>query len=561
MNVYDFINKHLLLIVFLTAIVCGVTPISAEVPDFNDNGTADLVFTSETSDGSLNWTAFDVSSGEKILLGEFGEIGNITNIGFWTGNSVPDRLVARVSSSGVVDLYLDTIEQHISLAPPRTNNAILLLGHDIDDSGLADAAVVVQRGKKFSWRLALDPFGELSERRVVFGKSNGVPFLYTGRGNKKYLGTIHHFEKRASKVVSRQARARRQRRIRLRGITSEFSDRPLLVKGNDGRDSFGFVREQGAGTEVVIVNHQGRLNEHTILIGSGEVIAADIYGTGSDQLGLINAGKFLTTVEGNVELLTNGSSPVGTDTAERIEREDLEQTPTPTAIVTATFTATATSAPTATVTHTPTPTATVTATFTATATSTPTATATHTPTPTATVTATFTATATSTPTAIPQTEHRIFVSSTTSWGFAGSTYYDTECQTLADTQSLGGTWIALISKGGWGPKHFARFFDRTLRNMNGEVVAQGETDLWDGTIQAAINYDESGVLVPSGQVWTGSDSTGENIGGENCADWYSTSNKNGRYGDLSATDGTWIEWNAHSCYNGGLRVYCFESTP
>jgi len=45
-------------------------------------------------------------------------------------------------------------------------------------------------------------------------------------------------------------------------------------------------------------------------------------------------------------------------------------------------------------------------------------------------------------------------------------------------------------------------------NLAAEVVATSFTDMWDGTLQNAIAYDESGVQGPSNRVFTGTSSDG-----------------------------------------------------
>ena len=46
-------------------------------------------------------------------------------------------------------------------------------------------------------------------------------------------------------------------------------------------------------------------------------------------------------------------------------------------------------------------------------------------------------------------------------------------------------------------------------HFNGELVANGSADLWDGSLSARINYDQTGTELGGHHVWTGSTSSGE----------------------------------------------------
>ena len=83
-------------------------------------------------------------------------------------------------------------------------------------------------------------------------------------------------------------------------------------------------------------------------------------------------------------------------------------------------------------------------------------------------------------------------------------------------EGLDATWTAIAST----PTVDARDNTQTnpdsaigvpIYNLNGEVVAADNADLWDGSIQAAINHDEFGDLTAFSFAWTGTETDGEGI--------------------------------------------------
>jgi hypothetical protein len=94
-------------------------------------------------------------------------------------------------------------------------------------------------------------------------------------------------------------------------------------------------------------------------------------------------------------------------------------------------------------------------------------------------------------------------------------YYNTFVTTNAPTglpQLVGVTWTAIGSTvsvsamantltGATDPSY-------PIYSTGGTEIATGNSDLWDGSIDAPINYTESGNLAVAGDVWTGTLSTG-----------------------------------------------------
>jgi hypothetical protein len=75
-------------------------------------------------------------------------------------------------------------------------------------------------------------------------------------------------------------------------------------------------------------------------------------------------------------------------------------------------------------------------------------------------------------------------------------------------------------------------------NLNGELVATGYADLWDGSIVNPISHDENGVQIVGATPWTGATSNGTRPGGAGWLGSYKT-----HVGNTSDTDSGWIHDN------------------
>lgn len=151
-------------------------------------------------------------------------------------------------------------------------------------------------------------------------------------------------------------------------------------------------------------------------------------------------------------------------------------------------------------------------------------------------------------------QKRVFV---TSQAYAGSVA-DSICQTVADSVSLGGTWVAWLSSA-----------NSTTPDAIDRIKGTGPWVLLDGTVAfanhaqlgtsptAAIMVTETGQKLPGPvSVWTGTLSGGVHSG-QDCAGWATTSSSYaGEIG--STTVGAWTaSGQAFQC-SDTERVYCFE---
>lgn len=158
----------------------------------------------------------------------------------------------------------------------------------------------------------------------------------------------------------------------------------------------------------------------------------------------------------------------------------------------------------------------------------------------------------------------VFVTSTgRSASYFGSlSATDSNCQTLASSKGYGGTWTAMITNTStpslqkripwnWGK----------LKLLNGTIVANSWSDLWDGTIQNPINVNENG-LITLGNVWTGVvDTAGKSATSastQSCENWTDgTGSRSGTYGGSSLITGGWILAGTQAC-NTSYYNYCIS---
>ena len=156
--------------------------------------------------------------------------------------------------------------------------------------------------------------------------------------------------------------------------------------------------------------------------------------------------------------------------------------------------------------------------------------------------------------------HHVFVTNTTyavTGGFTGVTGANTLCTTLANAAGFTGSYSAIMSDS------TTSAYDRITINDGGNaaiyaysaaatkvLIATGQADLWDGTIDNPINYSQTYAQIASSDVWTGSDSDGSTYAtfGSNCTDWtVTTVGQSARVGNCGATTAAWAS-------NSGFRI-------
>ncbi len=143
-------------------------------------------------------------------------------------------------------------------------------------------------------------------------------------------------------------------------------------------------------------------------------------------------------------------------------------------------------------------------------------------------------------------------------GLAGG---DNRCQALADAGSFGGTWSAWLSTN--TPIHAKdRITDTQYALLDSRLVANSKADLTDGSIANRIDLTDSGAVITTPSVWTGTASTGNYAGGSSnfysCVNWGSQSSSLfGRTGSPTSTTTSWTTVSFVQC-SSVRRLYCFR---
>jgi len=145
--------------------------------------------------------------------------------------------------------------------------------------------------------------------------------------------------------------------------------------------------------------------------------------------------------------------------------------------------------------------------------------------------------------------HLMFATSTIYQGnFGGLSAADSICAARAAAGDLSGTWIALLSTSTIDAKDRI-YEDGPFYNVLGQLVANNETDLWDGSIASTLMADEfKGTGNSVLEIYSGSTQSG--VVANTCGDW--TSNSASAYssiGSLNQTSSYWIN-------NTGAYQYC-----
>lgn len=95
-------------------------------------------------------------------------------------------------------------------------------------------------------------------------------------------------------------------------------------------------------------------------------------------------------------------------------------------------------------------------------------------------------------------------------------------------------------------------------NIHGDLVATSSADIWDGSLQNPILYDQSGTAVVTPyQAWTGSFSNGTATG-NTCGSWNTQGSViYGTVGDVRSKTGSWLAATSRTC-NLSARLYCIS---
>ena len=159
--------------------------------------------------------------------------------------------------------------------------------------------------------------------------------------------------------------------------------------------------------------------------------------------------------------------------------------------------------------------------------------------------------------------HMIFVTDTTYTGttMGGLTGADAICQTKGNTFITGKTWKAVLSTATVNANSTGRIQVATgaeVRNLNGTLIATSNSDLWDGSLGAAISIQNT-FAATTAVVWTGTTAAGAVDGTNTCGDWTAGANgSTGRRALANSATATWTFNSTRGCASA-YRYYCFSA--
>jgi hypothetical protein len=156
----------------------------------------------------------------------------------------------------------------------------------------------------------------------------------------------------------------------------------------------------------------------------------------------------------------------------------------------------------------------------------------------------------------------IFVTSATYKGnLGGLAGADATCNSLTQTNGLGGSWKAVLSDGSISVASripiIAPIYNLRSDSASGpQLIAANSTALWSGTLDTAVGYSELGIATTD-NIWSGSNIDGTSST-NHCSNWTATTG-NGEYGVSNTYDNSWLAAGIGSC-NTNLRLYCVSTS-
>jgi hypothetical protein len=142
-------------------------------------------------------------------------------------------------------------------------------------------------------------------------------------------------------------------------------------------------------------------------------------------------------------------------------------------------------------------------------------------------------------------------------GVAGA---DAKCAAAAAAAARPGTFLAWLSDDAASPATRFAASASGWALVNGTVVAGNFADLVDGSLAAAIDVDENGVVLGAGRAWTGTQANGASLANPantSCSFWTGPAQFGGITGFIHTSDSTWSAVGADDCANAN-HLYCFQ---
>ncbi|MEZ4743726.1 MAG: hypothetical protein R3B45_14995 [Bdellovibrionota bacterium] len=120
-------------------------------------------------------------------------------------------------------------------------------------------------------------------------------------------------------------------------------------------------------------------------------------------------------------------------------------------------------------------------------------------------------------------------------------------------------WKALLSVPGVNANSRI-FVQAPVYNTNGDLLAADYPELWSGSLQAPVLYDEFGqAITHTFEVFTGTNYNGTTVSDRHCNFWSSTNSTDfATAGDARLSDQEWMEGAGDISCSQGARLYCIS---
>lgn len=332
----------------------------AQVPpsvDFDGDGTSELVTVTAATSG-LQWNAVGSAASTEVLNTVFGESGDLYAPGCWLQPGVPQVGVVRFDSKrGVLNWRTVVDGSVVSQRSFGGNGDLIFTGADFDGNGIADAALVRVRNKKFLWRISLDHLADSpgKVRSFTLGAEGDRAFILNVNGEYYWFGAFGKGGGSRAVASVRSIFSKKVSRVRgiAGGLTEDTRPRPYSVLDADGNAMLVFIEPEGGDSRISAYSQEGKRIFRKLVAGSGAVAIGDYLPSEPGEEVALQVSTGVSLVNPSTGTVETRAAASGTIVG-GVNSHLVKLTPTPTAVPTTSPTPVPSVAPTATVAATPT---------------------------------------------------------------------------------------------------------------------------------------------------------------------------------------------------------------
>jgi hypothetical protein len=247
--------------------------------DFDGDGVAEI-FSVVASGSAMRWRATG-SAGDRNLDTEFGLITDTPIPGYWL--SADEIALAYVRFDQTKNSIIWKALMPDGLIAERAfgkSGDYVISGADFDGNGIADAAIMRVRNKRYTWIIRYDIFAQIDakQRKVTFGRFGQRIFFARGTNGLEWLGTFGPGKTRHRKARLSLRNPREKGSLKgqfVKALAQEPRPRPIPVQAPDGTDHVAFALQDASDTQIVVHELEGARLVDVTFPGKSAVIAGD----------------------------------------------------------------------------------------------------------------------------------------------------------------------------------------------------------------------------------------------------------------------------------------------